>query len=78
MTINKAIALRITNLMNEHKISQYELNKRSTIEQSTISHIINQDIKLIRIQTILKIADVFSLTILQFFDNKLFENLEIY
>ena len=78
MTINKAIALRIANLMNKHKISQYELSKRSTIEQSTISHIINEDTKLIRIQTILKIADAFGLTILQFFDDKLFENLEIY
>ncbi len=79
MTIQKAIGLRISQLMNEQKISQYELSKRSTLEQSTIFHILNEDTRLIKIQTIIKIADAFGLSIKQFFDDKLFDksNIEI-
>lgn len=79
MTIQKAIGLRISQLMNEQKMSQYELSKRSTLEQSTIFHILNEDTRLIKIQTIIKIADAFGLSIKQFFDDKLFDksNIEI-
>ena len=77
MTINKAIALRIVNLMNQYKMSQYELSKKSTIEQSTISHILNEDTKLIRIQTILKISMAFDMSITDFFNNELFDKTKI-
>lgn len=76
MTINKAIAIRFTSIMNEKKISQYELSKLSTIEQSTISHILNGDTKEPKITTIIKMIEALGLTISQFFNDKIFENLE--
>ena len=80
MTIHKAIALRISNLINENKISQYEVSKRSAVEESTIARIINEESREIKIQTIFKIADAFGLSIVQFFDDKLFNksNIELY
>lgn len=73
MTIYKAVALRITNLMNEQRISQYELSKRSAVEQSTIYHILNEDTKQIGLITLAKIIDAFGLTFKEFFDDNLFE-----
>jgi len=79
-SLHKAIALRISNLINENKISQYEVSKRSIVEESTIARIINEETKEIKIQTIFKIADAFGLSIFQFFNNKLFDkmNIDIY
>ena len=78
MSINKAIALRISELLHKNDITQYELSKRSTLEQSTISHILDESTKFIKIQTLFKIADAFGLTIIEFFDDKIFKNIEIY
>ncbi|HJD05604.1 MAG TPA: helix-turn-helix transcriptional regulator [Candidatus Onthoplasma faecipullorum] len=79
MKLQKAIALRISNLMRLNNYSQYELSKRSTVEQSTIFHILNEDTKHIKIQTIFKIADAFNLSLKEFFDDNLFDktNIEI-
>lgn len=81
MTINKAIALRISNLLTQNNMSQYELSKRSTVEQSTITRILNEETIAIKTPTIFKIADAFGLTIFEFYsDEKLFSksNIEIY
>ena len=80
MKIHKAIALRISNLINENKISQYEVSKRSTVEESTIARIITEESKEIKIQTLFKMADAFGLSIVQFFDDKLFDktNIDLY
>ena len=76
MFIDKAIALRLTNIMRNKQISQYELSKRSTIEQSTISHIINGDTKEPKITTLVKIIESLGITIAEFFSDKIFDNLE--
>ena len=79
MKIQRAVALRITNLLNEHNISQYELSKRMCTDQSTIKHIIHEEYNSIKFETLVKIADAFDMSIQEFLADDLFkrENLEI-
>lgn len=80
MKSQKAVALRISNLLIKNNMSQYELSKRMLTDQSTIKHIIHEEYKSIKFDTLVKIADAFGLTIQEFLDDDLFkrENLDIY
>lgn len=79
MTVQKAVALRLSNLMLKHNITQYEVAKRMNTDKNTVKHILNEDYKSIKLDTVIKIAQAFDLTLLEFFDNKVFdyENLDI-
>ena len=72
MKLQKAVALRITNLLIKHNMTRYALCKKIVLPEQTLKNIIderNQDIKL---STIAKIADGFGLSIEQFFKDSLF------
>ena len=72
MKIQRAVALRVSQLLAENKITQYELSKRMATSQSTIKHIIDEEYKSIKFETLLKIADAFKITIQEFLNDKLF------
>lgn len=79
MKIQRAVALRVSNLLVKHNISQYELSKRMLTDRSTIKHIIHEEYKSIKFETIVKIADAFDMTVQEFLDDELFkrENLDV-
>lgn len=79
MKTQKAVALRITNLLIKNNMSQYELSKRMLTDQSTIKHIIHEEYKSIKLDTLIKIADAFGMTLQEFIDDDLFkrENLDV-
>lgn len=78
MKIQRAVAVRVSKLLTEHNITQYELAKRMATSQSTIKHIIDEEYKSIKFETLLKIADAFKMTIQEFLNDKIFnqENLD--
>ena len=72
MKLQRAVALRISNLLIKNKMSRYALCQKIAMPEQTLKNIIderNQDIKL---STIAKIADGFGLSIEQFFQDTLF------
>lgn len=79
MKIQRAVALRVTNLLIKNNMSQYELSKRMLTDRSTIKHIIHEEYKSIKFETVVKIADAFGMTIQEFLDDELFkrENLDV-
>lgn len=79
MKIQRAVALRVSNLLIKNNMSQYLLAKKMCTDQSTIKHIIHEEYKSIRFDTLVKIADAFDLTIQEFLNDDLFnrENLDI-
>ena len=79
MNIQRAVALRISNLLIKNNWSQYELSKRMLTDRSTIKHIIHEEYKSIKFETIVKIADAFNMTIQEFLNDDLFkrDNLDI-
>ena len=73
MKLQRAVALRISDLLVKHKMTRYALCKKVVMPEQTLKNIIderNQDIKL---TTIAKIADGFELTLEQFFADALFD-----
>lgn len=79
MKIQRAVALRVSNLLVKNKMSQYELSKRMLTDRSTIKHIIHEEYNSIKFETMIKIADAFDMTIQEFLNDDLFkrENLDV-
>lgn len=73
MKIQRAVALRVSNLLIKNNITQYELSKRMLTDQSTIKHIIHEEYNSIKFETLLKIADAFGITIQEFLNDDLFK-----
>ncbi len=79
MKVQRAVALRVSNLLIKEKISQYELSKRMCVDRSTIKHIIHEEYNSINFSTMIKIADAFGITVQEFLNDDLFkrENLDV-
>lgn len=76
MKIKQAIAKRITNLCKERLITPNALSYQSGVPQSTIKSILNDESQNPGVVTLKKLCDGLDISILDFFDDQLFENLE--
>lgn len=76
MNIGEAVRMRIGELCRIHHITVNKLATVSGITQSTLSNIISGRNNSTTISTIKKICDGLDITIQDFFDSDLFENLE--
>jgi transcriptional regulator with XRE-family HTH domain len=72
MTLNKAIAIRIDELLKEHDITQYRLAVKSGVFAQSISDIRHQKNKTNAINIVYQIAQGFGMTLKEFFDCPLF------
>ena len=79
MNTQKAVALRMSNLLIQHNMTQYSLSTKSGLTKQAISNIINEKYPSIKFDTIIKIADGFNMTIQEFLNDDLFkrENLDL-
>lgn len=77
--VNRAVALRIVELLKEKNITQYRLAMNSGVTHSTLKNIIHETVKDNLLSTIILIAGGFDMTVSEFLDSPLFleENLEI-
>ena len=80
MKLQKAVALRISNLLIKNKMSRYALCKKIAMPEQTLKNIIDEVNKDVQLSTIAKIADGFNMSIEDFFKDSLFDKntLEIY
>ena len=78
MKLQRAVALRITNLLIKNNFTRYAFCKMIVMPQQTLKNIIDERNKDIELTTIAKIADGFGMTIEEFFHDSLFdkENLD--
>lgn len=78
MTTQKAVALRISNLLIKNNMTQYVLCKKMTMSEETLRPIINERYKTVKLDTIIQICDGFNMSIQEFFNDDLFkrENLD--
>ena len=79
MTTVKAVALRVSNLLIQRKMTRYQLCRKIAMPETTLMHILHEDNKRIYLDTIILLASGFDMTVQQFFDCDLFDsnNLEI-
>ena len=76
MNISDAIAERILNLCDINNITVNKLCTMSAVTQSTVNDIVNKKAKNIGIITIKKLCDGLTISIPEFFEDKLFYELE--
>ncbi|MBQ7797495.1 MAG: helix-turn-helix transcriptional regulator [Clostridia bacterium] len=78
-SVNRAVALRISQLLKEKNITQYRLAMNSGITHSTLKNIIHETVKDNLLSTVILIATGFNMTVSEFLDSPLFleENLDI-
>ena len=78
-SVNRAVALRISQLLKEKNITQYRLAMNSGITHSTLKNIIHETVKDNLLSTVILIATGFNMTVSEFLDSPLFleENLKI-
>ena len=76
MTISEAVIRRLYELCNERQITINKLSTISGITQSTVSDIVNGVTGSARMDTIKKLCDGLEISVRQFFDSPLFDDLE--
>ena len=78
-TVNRAVALRISELLRKKGMTQYRLALNSGVTHSTLKNIMHETIKDNLLSTVIQIAGGFDMTVSEFLDSPLFleDNLKI-
>lgn len=78
-SVNRAVALRISQLLKEKNMTQYRLAMNGGITHSTLKNIIHETVNDNLLSTVILIATGFNMTVSEFLDSPLFleENLNI-
>lgn len=76
MRLNKAIEEKITKILIERNITVNKLSSMSCLTQSTVYSLINGKSRNPKLLTIVHICDGLGITLTEFFDDKLFLNLD--
>lgn len=79
MKLQRAVALRISNLLIKNNMSRYALYKKIVMPEQTLKNIIDERNKDIQLSTVAKLAEGFGLSLEEFFSDSLFskETVEI-
>lgn len=79
MTVNDAVAKRISDLLKKKNMTQYRLEQVSGIQHGSMQCIMNGRNKTVTLSTIMMLAKGFGISVLEFLDDDIFrsEYLEI-
>ena len=79
MTVNKAVALRICELLSQRSMTQYRLEQNSGLSHGRISCIMREENKTVTLSTVMLLAQGFGISLIEFLDSPYFvnENLDI-
>ena len=78
MQLNEAISARLSELLSERGMTQYQLYMKSGVPKSTIGNVINCSYDSVKLRIIHEMCQGFEINISDFFNSPLFEesNLE--
>lgn len=77
MTVNDAVATRVSALLKERNISQYRLEQESGIQHGSMQCIMNGRNKTVTLSTVILLARGFHMTLQEFLDDELFRDTEL-
>ena len=79
MTVNDAVAKRITQLLAQKKMTQYRLEQQSGIQHGHMQWIMSGKSKTVTLSTVMLLANGFGMTVTEFLNDEmfLFENLNV-
>lgn len=78
MKLNEAISKRLSDLLTEHNMTQYQLFMKSGVPKSTIGNVINCSYDSVKLRIIHEMCQGLGISIMEFFQSPLFDenNLE--
>lgn len=76
MLLSEAIRKRINNLLKENNMNQWKLYKSSGVPSSTLSYFMSGKRELITMKTLIHICEGLNITIREFFDDPMFDDVE--
>lgn len=78
LKLNEAVSKRLVQLLEQKKLTQYQLYKNSGVPKSTIGNIVNCTYDSVKLRILHEICQGLSIDIREFFDSELFseQNLE--
>ncbi len=74
MQLNEAISKRLTELLNEREMSQYQLYMQSGIPRSTIGNLVNCTYPSMKLRVIHELCQGLDIDLCDFFSSPLFKN----
>lgn len=77
MDLSEAIRIRINNLITEKNITIYKLSMLAGISRTTLSKFLGGETKYLRIDIIEYICEALQIKLKDFFDDKLFDDVEV-
>lgn len=77
LTVNDAVAKRISKLLQEKNMSQYRLEQESGIQHGSMQCIMNGRNKTVTLSTVMLIAKVFHMSLTEFLNDEIFGSEEL-
>lgn len=77
MTLGKAFAIRLTEILNERKINLYKFAKDNCIARSTLVNLINENTKSPTLAIIYQVSDGLGMSPTEFLDHPIFKSEEL-
>lgn len=79
MKTQRAVAMRVTKLLLKNKMSVYMLAQKSGLTKQAISNIINEKYETVKFDTLIKLADGFNMSVIEFLSDPIFarDNLDV-
>ena len=77
MKVIEAIGQRIQKIIKDKGLSQYAVCKKATVHDSTLYNIFNGNQKHLSVNVLLLLCEGMDISIVEFFDDPLFKNLDI-
>ena len=77
LTVNDAVAKRISKLLQEKNMSQYRLEQNSGIQHGSMQCIMNGRNKTVTLSTIILLAKGFDISLPEFLDDDIFNSEEL-
>jgi len=74
LTVNDAVAKRISKLLRENNMSQYRLEQESGIQHGSMQCIMNGRNKTVTLSTVIMLARGFNMPLTEFLDDDIFSS----
>ncbi len=74
MTVNDAVAMRVSGLLKEKNMTQYRLEVESGIQHGSMQCIMNGRNKTVTLSTVMLLAKGFHMSLIDFLDDDIFRS----
>lgn len=77
MQLNQAVSMRLTQLLKERNMTQYQLYIKSGVPKSTLSNVISCSYDSVKLRIIHELCQGLEITIPEFFNSPLFDEVNL-